>query len=156
MAEKKREVPGVSVVVDEDVWLEAGKEYFVRGKANAIASEMKSFIFVPNMPKLAEREILAAHAIVEISHGYCPVRLMCLAEVRTRLYKGTYLGTLEKLEHKTENCRQINEERCESHHRPSRFKKLKVIFQEELTKLSREDQERLETVLQEYADVFSC
>ena len=148
-----KEVP-VSVVLDEDVWLEAGKEYFVRGKVSDATDMAESFVFVPNKANLWKRELVAAHAIVDISRGYCPVRIICLAEDRTHFFKGTCLGTIETLTSvSTSNCLKMGKETKLSH---SNVDQLKTIYKKELSQLTPEDQSRFLFILVNYSDVFSC
>ena len=83
------------VELDETVYLEANKEYFVRGILRN-KSSIEDMIFVPNVEKLEKKEILSTYALVKTGDNGIPVRILN-GENNLTLYKGTTLGNLHPL-----------------------------------------------------------
>lgn len=151
----KTAAPHLRVIVSEDVWLDAGREYFVRGEVigrTEIQSEGDVFTFWPRMEKLLERGLVCAHAVVDVVGGCCPVRLMNVGNERLRLYKGTHLGAIDTYRMGVGCCRGLQ---VDTGNLLQSQANLHQIFAEQMKSLEPAERKQLEEVLKEYADVFS-
>jgi transposase InsO family protein len=146
------QAPLIKILVEEDVWLEGGHEYVIRGEIRERSSSTGYGLFVPDMKNLLKREIVAAHAIVNCSSEHCPIRIMYMGSKRLHLYNGTCLGTIEPVERCDKVCRNI---RAVDDKQNGQMEKLEKIFQNDLCNLPEDDSQRLRDILREYQDVFS-
>jgi hypothetical protein len=140
----------VRVFVENDIWLESGREYVIQCKVGEQQQWAHSALFLPRADNLERRNIFGAYAIVNASDGYCPVRMWCLSEQRMRLFKGTCLGTLEPYVEDRGLCYQMVETNdCNAEG------KLAEIFSAQIQALPKDESEKLKKILSEFRDVFS-
>jgi hypothetical protein len=142
----------IRVILDQDAWLDGGKEYFVRGRIiGNEAVSVKDGIFHPYNRNLMKRGMVGACALVNCEGEFCPIRIINLANQCVHLFRGTHLGDLE--------CFQQNEYRlrCMRSHNGSKMKLDKIIsyFKPDLDRLHGKDRENMLKILEEYSDVFS-
>jgi transposase InsO family protein len=141
------------VLLDENVWLEGGQEYFVRGrllKGESI-SRVSEGVFQPNVVGLSKRGLAGAHALVDISRQYCPVRIVNSSNARLQLYKNTCLGEVELLDGSNALC--YSTQKCQNN--PSNMQYLQKVFENDITSLPEGDRPYLIKILSEFSDIFS-
>lgn len=141
--------PTARVLLDETVRLEVGKEYFVRGRVvGDIGGE--DMIFTPCGEKLADRDVLGAHAIVKCEDGKCPVRIMYLGSESRIIYKDTWLGYLEDLSEDNQRRRKLR-----TLQQGNMGPISADVFSRAMENMTEGDRDRFRGILADFPDVFS-
>lgn len=135
------------VCLDQDVNLEPGCEYLIRGKCSNSNGEFDS-IFLPDNMFLCKHGVLAACSISHYSDGFVPVRLYNDDNDKI-LHKGTKLGTIEEINRTNgyvENIRAFEKSEKNSVVNTIKF---------DLSHLYGDIKSQLNSILSEYSDIFS-
>jgi hypothetical protein len=144
----------IQIVLDQDVWLDGGNEYFVRGRiirSKSATQTVRDGIFYPDANNLMKRDLIGACALVNCKEDFCPVRIMNLSNQCVHVFRGTRLGDVECLE---ENKVRL---RCMKKSPEIRSKQDNIMnyFKKDLERLEGEDRERMMCILKDFSDVFS-
>ena len=144
------------MLLSEDVWLEGGREYFVRGdiqSENVLNIHGGAAVFRPQADNLAKRELMGAHAIVDTQNGTCPVRLMHVGHEKLHLFKGTHLGNVEPCifgESRIRQCQNGNESDLRM-----KAARLQSMFVDQMKHLLPVEKRHFKEILSDFVDVFS-
>lgn len=153
---KALEVDVVSsfVVLSDDVCLHPDQhEFFVRGSIVSSSPDSlqgKSFVFNPDIKTMNNKDIIMAHAIVEVNEDVVPVKMIKPESQKIYLRKGTKLGNLENLNFGNgyfEDVRVLGNAIEET--KDSYLNQINVGI------LPSNEKNKLLAVLTEYSDVFS-
>jgi len=148
-----QETAPLRVTLDEDVWLDSGREYFVRGRVcigNKLFHQEREGIFEPSHSALDKRSVIAAHSLVNYSDSQVPIRLLHVGNCRLHLYKGTTLGMIKPYKY-TPSSSQLRQIKGSSKDNSD----ILTLFKENLNSMDREASEKLSALLKQFSDIFS-
>ena len=147
------EVGKVRVVAAQDVTVAAGTERMITGTSGR-ARPMEGIL--SNEALTTDRGWMVARAVVRVTRGQVPVRVINLTEEDIHFRAGAYLGELEPVTDEVQIVRPVR--RAEITEQPrdwENYRKLKDMADRTTSGMNEDQQEQVEALLHQFKEAFS-